>query len=158
MKQLEEERQHWQRSTKNTAKRRKGWDVQCLKVMKQTVSLQSLLTPSHLIFFVHLLVVLSPSLSLHSYFSPFSLPVCSFTLGWKPNGWALIFPLQPGPASQTHRAILGNRIKEGKVQKYRRGVRQRVTARGRKHRKRDYEKEMECVGRSLTRHLMFFCR
>lgn len=29
-----------------------------------------------------------------------------------------------------------------------------MTARGRKRRKRDYEKEMECVGRSLARHLV----
>lgn len=33
-----------------------------------------------------------------------------------------------------------------------------MTARERQKRRRDYEKEQECVGRGLTHHLVFFCR
>ena len=86
---------------------------------------------------------------LPSFFSSPYLSRCSFTLGWKASGRVLNLLLQPRQASQRHRAILGNRIKGEKVQKYRRGVRQRVTAReGKSTEKRDYEIEMERVGRS----------
>lgn len=60
---------------------------------------------------------------------------CSFTLGRRANGWPLILLLQPGRAGWRHRAILRNRIKGEKVQKYKRGIGQRVTTRGRKPRK-----------------------
>lgn len=38
--------------------------------------------------------------------------------------WALTLLLQPGCTDWRHKAILGNRIKRGKVQKYERGARQ----------------------------------
>lgn len=84
------------------------------------------------------------------------LTLCHLTLS---VGERLSLPSpQPECTSCRCRANSGNRIKGERVQKYRRGVRQAVAVGGRKRGKTDYEKEMECVGRSLTRHLVFFCR
>lgn len=69
-------------------------------------------------------------------FPPFSLisslsflPACLFIYTW------LETERQGLNSGKRHGAILGNGIKGEKVQKYRRGVRQQVTASGRKHSK-----------------------
>lgn len=100
-------------------------------------SLISRSSPSNLTFFVCLPVVLFPSLTLPSDFSPLRLSV-HLHLAGKQTARPLILPLKPGRAGQRHRAISGNRIngRGGRSPAQER----HKTASDRKHRKRDYEK------------------
>lgn len=165
MKEEEEERQQWHRSTKEMVNGWKGWGVQGVKVMKQAVVIRSrddnvstvttLITP-----FSHLPISLSLSVCWRLSLPTPLLSLRSFTLGWKPNGWALILPLQPRTSwlqPQGHFRKWDCGGKSSKAQERRKKTAS-DSEREKAQRERDYENEMECVGRSLTRHLMFSCR